>query len=80
MTHLSRVTAECALGQLLAEEAARLLPDHPRVRSSLSYARIPGAAPSVVALVPARAANGPREPALVARFQSLPGYPIVIDA
>jgi len=40
------------LGQLLADEASRLLPDHPRVRSSLSYAEIPAVAPSVSTLVP----------------------------
>ena len=40
------------LGQVLAQEAARLLPDHPRVRSSVSYAEISGIAPSVRAVVP----------------------------
>jgi thiol-disulfide isomerase/thioredoxin len=40
------------LGQLLAQEASRLLPGHPRVRSSLSYAEISGVAPSVRAVLP----------------------------
>ena len=40
------------LGQLLAHEASRLLPDHPAVRSSLSYAQVPGLAPNVRATVP----------------------------
>ncbi|MGH2894042.1 MAG: redoxin domain-containing protein, partial [Solirubrobacteraceae bacterium] len=40
------------LGQLLAQEASRLLPDHPRVRSSLSYAAVSGQAPTARALVP----------------------------
>jgi cytochrome oxidase Cu insertion factor (SCO1/SenC/PrrC family)/thiol-disulfide isomerase/thioredoxin len=35
------------LGQLLAQEASRLLPDHPRVRSHLSYAQISGVSPSL---------------------------------
>lgn len=35
------------LGQLLAEEASRLLPDHPRVHSNLSYEQISGVAPNV---------------------------------
>src|SRR5207237_1789493 len=33
------------LGQLLAQEASSLLPGHPRVRSSLSYSKIPGIGP-----------------------------------
>jgi cytochrome oxidase Cu insertion factor (SCO1/SenC/PrrC family)/thiol-disulfide isomerase/thioredoxin len=41
------------LGQLLAQEASRLLPDHPRVHSTLSYAQISGVAPSVSTVVPA---------------------------
>ena len=41
------------LGQVLAQDASRLLPDHPRVRSSLSYAEISGIAPSVRTVVPA---------------------------
>jgi len=40
------------LGQILAQEASRLLPDHPRVRSRLSYAEISGVAPSVRTVVP----------------------------
>ena len=39
------------LGQVLAQEASRLLPDDPRVRSSLSYADISGIAPSVRTMV-----------------------------
>jgi len=45
------------LGQLLAQEASRLLPDHPRVNSDLSYAQIQGAAPSATEVV-ARAGGG----------------------
>jgi thiol-disulfide isomerase/thioredoxin len=45
------------LGQLLAEEASRLLPDHPRVRSKLSYAHIAGVTPTATEVV-ARAGGG----------------------
>mgnify|MGYP001279908494 CR=1 FL=1 len=45
------------LGQLLAREAASLLPGHPRVRSSLSYSQIPGIAPGSSVSVP-RAGGG----------------------
>ncbi len=45
------------LGQLLAEEASRLLPDHPRVHSNLSYEQISGVAPSVTQEV-ARSGGG----------------------
>jgi cytochrome oxidase Cu insertion factor (SCO1/SenC/PrrC family)/thiol-disulfide isomerase/thioredoxin len=45
------------LGQLLAQEASRLLPDHPRVRSNLSYAQISGVAPTTTEVV-ARAGGG----------------------
>jgi cytochrome oxidase Cu insertion factor (SCO1/SenC/PrrC family)/thiol-disulfide isomerase/thioredoxin len=45
------------LGQLLAQEASRLLPDHPRVRSNLSYAQIPAVAPSATEVV-ARSGGG----------------------
>jgi cytochrome oxidase Cu insertion factor (SCO1/SenC/PrrC family)/thiol-disulfide isomerase/thioredoxin len=41
------------LGQVLAHEASNLLPDHPRVRSKLSYTR-------VAPITPARAATLPR--------------------
>ena len=34
------------LGQLLAQEASRLLPGHPAVNSRLSYAEVPGVAPT----------------------------------
>jgi cytochrome oxidase Cu insertion factor (SCO1/SenC/PrrC family)/thiol-disulfide isomerase/thioredoxin len=45
------------LGQLLAQEASRLLPDHPRVNSNLSYAQITGVAPTTTEVV-ARAGGG----------------------
>ena len=45
------------LGQLLASEASRLLPDHPAVRSGLSYARVPGITPAQTATLP-RAGGG----------------------
>ena len=40
------------LGQLLAQEASDLLPGHPRVHSSMSYAQISGLAPSVSTVLP----------------------------
>ncbi|MGZ4184103.1 MAG: redoxin domain-containing protein [Solirubrobacteraceae bacterium] len=45
------------LGQLLASEASKLLPDHPAVRSDLSYARVPGLTPTQTATLP-RAGGG----------------------
>lgn len=45
------------LGQLLASEASKLLPDHPAVRSDLSYARVPGITPTQTATLP-RAGGG----------------------
>ncbi len=45
------------LGQLLAQEAAGLLPGHPRVDATQSYRQIPGIAPSQHAVVP-RAGGG----------------------
>jgi cytochrome oxidase Cu insertion factor (SCO1/SenC/PrrC family)/thiol-disulfide isomerase/thioredoxin len=45
------------LGQLLAQEASRLLPDHPRVQSNLSYAHITGISPAATEVV-ARAGGG----------------------
>ncbi len=45
------------LGQLLAQEASRLLPDHPAVHSNLSYAQIAGVSPSATEVV-ARAGGG----------------------
>jgi cytochrome c biogenesis protein CcmG/thiol:disulfide interchange protein DsbE len=45
------------LGQLLAQEASRLLPGHPRVDSRLSYAQIPGIPPIRRVTVP-RAGGG----------------------
>jgi len=50
-------TAVGQLGQLLAQEASSLLPGHPRVSSSLSYAQIPGIAPSTNVTLP-RAGGG----------------------
>jgi thiol-disulfide isomerase/thioredoxin len=43
--------------QLLANEAAGLLPGHPRVHSSLSYAQIPATGPATLATLP-RAGGG----------------------
>jgi cytochrome oxidase Cu insertion factor (SCO1/SenC/PrrC family)/thiol-disulfide isomerase/thioredoxin len=45
------------LGQLLAEEAASLLPGHPQVNSKLSYKQIPGIAPTQSLQLP-RAGGG----------------------
>ena len=45
------------LGQLLAQGASQLLPDHPRVHSKLSYAEISGVAPAVTDVV-ARTGGG----------------------
>jgi cytochrome oxidase Cu insertion factor (SCO1/SenC/PrrC family)/thiol-disulfide isomerase/thioredoxin len=60
------------LGQLLAHEAARLLPGHPRVRSSLSYAVISGLAPTARTVVPrsggGTVALGPGKPHLYLFF------------
>ena len=39
-------------GQLLAQEASRLLPDHPPVNSHLSYTKIPGIPPSTPVTLP----------------------------
>jgi cytochrome oxidase Cu insertion factor (SCO1/SenC/PrrC family)/thiol-disulfide isomerase/thioredoxin len=40
------------LGQLLAQEASQLLPDHPRVHSDASYTEISGVGPSVRTVLP----------------------------
>jgi protein SCO1/2 len=40
------------LGQLLAEEASKLVPDHPRVDSRLSYAQISGVPPTASTTLP----------------------------
>ncbi|HUA49742.1 MAG TPA: redoxin domain-containing protein [Solirubrobacteraceae bacterium] len=45
------------LGQLIAQEASQLLPNHPRVHSHLSYAQISGVAPTVTDVV-ARTGGG----------------------
>ena len=44
-------------GQLLAQEASSLLPNHPRVRSDLSYARVPAISPALHVSLP-RAGGG----------------------
>jgi cytochrome oxidase Cu insertion factor (SCO1/SenC/PrrC family)/thiol-disulfide isomerase/thioredoxin len=48
------------LGQLLAQEASRLLPSHPAVNSHLAYSQIGGIAPSASVTVP-RAGGGSLE-------------------
>ena len=45
------------LGQILAQEASKLLPSHPRVHSNLSYAQISGISPGTRTSVP-RAGGG----------------------
>ncbi len=45
------------LGQLLAQQASRLLPEHPRVDSSLSYSRVPPVTPAQTTTLP-RAGGG----------------------
>jgi cytochrome oxidase Cu insertion factor (SCO1/SenC/PrrC family)/thiol-disulfide isomerase/thioredoxin len=45
------------LGQLMAHEASSLLPGHPAVRSSLSYAQVPGIGPRTQVALP-RAGGG----------------------
>jgi thiol-disulfide isomerase/thioredoxin/peroxiredoxin len=50
-------SAVAQLGQLLAEEASRLLPSHPRVHSRLSYAQILGIGPARAVALP-RAGRG----------------------
>jgi cytochrome oxidase Cu insertion factor (SCO1/SenC/PrrC family)/thiol-disulfide isomerase/thioredoxin len=45
------------LGQLLAQEASRLLPGHPRVHSNLSYAQVTGVTPATTEEV-ARSGGG----------------------
>ena len=60
------------LGQLLAQEASRLLPGHPRVRSRLSYTVISGRAPTANTVVPrsggGTVALGPGRPHLYLFF------------
>jgi thiol-disulfide isomerase/thioredoxin len=56
LTQMSYATVP-QLGQLLAQEAASLLPGHPRVRADLSYRQIPGIAPSQRVALP-RAGGG----------------------
>jgi cytochrome oxidase Cu insertion factor (SCO1/SenC/PrrC family)/thiol-disulfide isomerase/thioredoxin len=56
LTQMSYATVP-QLGQLLAQEAASLLPGHPRVRASLSYQQIPGIGPSQPVALP-RAGGG----------------------
>jgi cytochrome oxidase Cu insertion factor (SCO1/SenC/PrrC family)/thiol-disulfide isomerase/thioredoxin len=50
-------TAVGQFGQLLAQEASDLLPDHPSVKSHLTYAQIPGITPSASVTLP-RAGGG----------------------
>jgi cytochrome oxidase Cu insertion factor (SCO1/SenC/PrrC family)/thiol-disulfide isomerase/thioredoxin len=45
------------LGQLLAQQASRLLPGHPPVHSNLSYASVPGTSPAANVTLP-RAGGG----------------------
>jgi cytochrome oxidase Cu insertion factor (SCO1/SenC/PrrC family) len=60
-------TAVPQLGQLLATEAASLLPDHPKVQSDLSYAQIGGISPAAGTQLPAAGGGytslGPGQPA-----------------
>jgi cytochrome oxidase Cu insertion factor (SCO1/SenC/PrrC family)/thiol-disulfide isomerase/thioredoxin len=56
LTQMSYATVP-QLGQLLAQEAATLLPDHPRVRASLPYAQIPAIGPAEQVALP-RAGGG----------------------
>jgi len=60
------------LGQLLAQEASRLLPGHPRVRSHLSYTPISGVAPTARTVIPRSGggtiALGPGKPHLYLFF------------
>jgi cytochrome oxidase Cu insertion factor (SCO1/SenC/PrrC family)/thiol-disulfide isomerase/thioredoxin len=58
--------------QLLAQEASSLLPGHPRVDSSLSYAEVPSIAPTASVSLPGAAGSsvrlGPGGPRLLAFF------------
>jgi hypothetical protein len=60
-------TAVPQLGQLLATEAASLLPGHPKVQSDLSYAAIGGISPAASTQLPAAGGGytslGPGQPA-----------------
>ena len=56
LTQMSYATVDQA-GQLLAQEASRLLPGHPAVKTGLSYKPIPGIRPSTRAALP-RAGGG----------------------
>jgi cytochrome oxidase Cu insertion factor (SCO1/SenC/PrrC family) len=55
------------LGQLLANEAASLLPGHPKVRSDLSYAQVSDITPAAASQLPAAGGGyvtlGPSQPA-----------------
>ncbi len=59
-------TAIGQLGQLLADEAASLLPGHPAVNSHLSYAQIGGVSPAADSSLPAASGGyislGPGQP------------------
>jgi cytochrome oxidase Cu insertion factor (SCO1/SenC/PrrC family)/thiol-disulfide isomerase/thioredoxin len=56
LTQMSYATVP-QLGQLLAQEAASLLPSHPRVDATVSYRQVPGIAPTQLTAVP-RAGGG----------------------
>jgi cytochrome oxidase Cu insertion factor (SCO1/SenC/PrrC family) len=60
------------LGQLLAREAASLLPGHPAVQSHLSYAQVSGISPATAAPLPAAGGGyvslGPGQPRLYLFF------------
>jgi cytochrome oxidase Cu insertion factor (SCO1/SenC/PrrC family)/thiol-disulfide isomerase/thioredoxin len=51
-TTVQSYTAVPQLGQLLAHEASRLLPNHPAVASHLSYGQVPSVPPTVRAELP----------------------------
>jgi cytochrome oxidase Cu insertion factor (SCO1/SenC/PrrC family)/thiol-disulfide isomerase/thioredoxin len=75
------------LGQVLAAEAAALLPGHPRVNSQLSYARIPGISPGAAVTLPTAAGGsltlGPGRARLLVFFASwdrqITGLPVGLE-
>src|SRR5207248_10661448 len=62
------------LGQLLAQEASSLLPDHPPVNSNLSYDRVGGITPATPVTLPRAGGGsvhlGPGRPRVYAFFAS----------
>ena len=60
------------LGQLIAAQASKLLPGHPRVHSHLSYSHIPGIAPTSATAIPRAGGGtvslGPGRPRMVLFF------------